>query len=720
MAGIEQLRFWGRYPTPVILQTQAAECALACLAMVAGHHGYDVDLASLRQRYSVSLKGATLLQLIRMAEPLNLASRPLRLELDHLSKLQLPAILHWNFNHFVVLVSVNDNTAIIHDPARGRISLPLSEVSKHFTGVALELSPTQEFKPHSERQRLNIFALWSNSRGLAKSLFQVFVLALVLELFAILSPLLMQLTVDQVIVSADTDLLSALAIGFLLLMLIQSSVGALRAWALMHLGVTLNLQLAKNVVRHLLRLPLDYFEKRHLGDISSRVGSLDTIQRTLTNSFIAAILDGLVLIGTLIMMILYAPGLTGISILALTAYGALRAGLFWPLRNANEEQLVRAAKLQSNFLETVRGIQTVKLFNRESQRHSLWSNLLVDRFNADIRTQRLGITFQSLNQLIFGFENVLIIWLGAKAVLNGGFSVGMLYAYVAYKTQFGQRAAGLIDKWIDLKMLGLHADRLADILLTETDKLAQTHSKTPIDEIAPSIQVRDLSFTFATSEPAVFQHVSFDVAPGETVAIVGPSGCGKTTLLKVVLGLLEPATGEVSLGGHNLHRSGGTEFREMIGTVMQDDQLFAGSIADNITFFDEIPDQERITACAQLAAIHDEIMAMPMTYNSLIGDMGTALSGGQKQRILLARALYRQPRILLLDEATSHLDAHRERLVNTGVRQLKLTTLIVAHRQETIRYADRVIMMTPEGTREISVAADSGHEAMQNLPQHKE
>lgn len=459
MSIVAQLRFSGRNEAPVILQTQAAECALACLAMVANHHGYDIDLASLRQRYSVSLKGATLLQLIRMAEPLGFASRPLRLDLEHLPKLQLPAILHWDFNHFVVLAEVKENFAIINDPARGRLKMPISEVSKHFTGVALELTPTQEFKPRSERRRLDIFSLWDRSKGLGKSLFQIFSLALVLELFAVLSPLLMQLTVDQVIVSADTDLLAALAMGFLFLIMIQSGVSALRAWALMHLGITLNLQLAKNVVRHLLRLPLEFFEKRHLGDISSRVGSLDTIQRTLTNSFVAAILDGLVLVGTLFMMLLYAPLLTVVSVLAVLAYGALRASLFWPLRNANEEQLVRAAKLQSNFLETVRGIQTVKLFNRESQRHSLWSNLLVDRFNADIRTQRLGITFQSINQLIFGVENVLIVWLGAKSVLSGNFSVGMLYAFIAYKSQFGQRTAALIDKWIDLKMLGLQIGR---------------------------------------------------------------------------------------------------------------------------------------------------------------------------------------------------------------------------------------------------------------------
>lgn len=689
----------------MILQSQAAECALACLAMVAGHYYYDTDLPSLRRRFDISIKGATLLQVMRLAESLGFASRPLRLDMHDLSRLQVPAILHWDLNHFVVLVRVDRTSAVIHDPSRGRIKLSLSEVSKHFTGVALELSPTQEFVPHTDRERLSIFSLWRASRGLSAALFQVLVLALVLELFAILSPLYMQLVVDQVIVSADRSLLTALAVGFLILMLIQTGVSALRAWALVHLGTTLNVQLAKNVFMHLLRLPLEYFEKRHLGDISSRMSSLDSIQRTLTNNFIAAILDGLVLVGTMGMMLLYAPGLAGVALAATLAYGLLRAGLFSPTRTSSEDQLIRAARLQSNFLESVRGIQTVKLFGRQGQRLSLWENLLVDRFNADIRTQRLGILSQGLNQFIFGVENVLIVWLGAKMVLGGGFSVGMLYAFIAYKMQFGQRAAGLIDKWVDLKMLGLHAARLADIVLTEPEKATQ---KYPIDTktFVPGVQIRDLSFSFSTTEAPIFEKITFDVAPGETVAIVGPSGCGKTTLLKIVLGLLTPVRGSVSVGDSKIHRSA-VDSRELIGTVMQDDQLFAGSLGENITFFDEAPNQEHLERCAGLAAIHDEIMSMPMAYNTLVGDMGSALSGGQKQRVLLARALYRQPRILLLDEATSHLDAQCERLVNSGIRHLKLTTLIVAHRQETIRFADRVVMLTPNGARELSIAHTS-------------
>ncbi|MGH7944232.1 MAG: peptidase domain-containing ABC transporter [Opitutaceae bacterium] len=686
----DQLHFFFRRKTPLVLQTEAAECGLACLAMVGSFHGYRIDLASLRQKHPISLKGTNFKHLMEIASRLQLKPRAVKLELEHLDKLALPAVLHWDMNHFVVLTEVRKKTLVVHDPARGRRVLSLAEVSNHFTGVALELRPTHDFERRTERQQVKLSQLVGRLPGAMAVVVQIFALGGALEVFAITSPFFMQLVVDHAIVAEDRDLLTVLGLGFLLLALIQVVVTALRAWVVMVLGTTLNLQLFSNLFRHLLRLPMDFFEKRHLGDVVSRFGSLEVIQRTLTTTFIEAIVDGLMAIVTLIMMLIYSWKLAAIVCLVALLYGLLRLILYQPLRQAQEEEIIRLAKQQSNFLETVRGVQSVKLFNHQLHRQTIYQNLLVDNFNAGIRVQRLNILFRALNGSLFGIENIAVVWLGALLVLDGGFSVGMLFAFIAYKQQFASRTMSFIEKGIEFRMLGLHTERVADIALTEPE----TEDTAGLCNVCParaSVEIRNLSFRYAESDPFVLKNVNLQIDEGEAVAIVGPSGCGKTTLLKVMLGLLPPTEGELLIGGVNVAHLGMKPYRDMISTVMQEDQLFAGSIAENICFFDPEPDQAWMMACAQLSAIHEDIMGMPMRYETLIGDMGTVLSGGQKQRVLLARALYKRPKILFLDEATSHLDVAREKRVNDAIRQLKLTRVIIAHRPETIAAADRVI-----------------------------
>jgi len=676
---------------PVVLQTETAECGLACLAMVASYHGLATDLPALRRRFSLSLKGATLSFLMQAAGQLELGSRPLRVELEELPLLRTPCILHWDLNHFVVLARADARRAVIHDPARGVRVLPMAEVSRHFTGVVLELAPTGGFERRDERRRVRLRELTGRVRGLKRSAAQVLVLALALQAFALASPFFMQWVVDGAVVSADRDLLSVLALGFLLLLAVQAAVAAARGWVVLYLSTSLNLQWLANVFSHLLRLPVAYFEKRHLGDVVSRFNSVTAIQRTLTSGFVEAVIDGVMALATLAMMALYSVWLTAIALAAMAVYGALRWAFYAPLKRAQEEHLVHAARQHSHFIETVRGVQSIKLFGRADERCARWLNLAVDAANRDATGQKLALAFRSANLLVFGAERIAVVWLGAMLVLDDAFTVGMLFAFVSYKEQFSARISGLIDKAIELKMLGVQAERLADIVLAEPEPPA------PVAPLAPgadaSIEVRDLSFRYADSEPLVLQGCSLRIGCGESVAIVGPSGGGKTTLLKLMLGLLAPTDGSVRVGGVDIHKLGVDTYRRMVGTVMQDDQLFAGSIAENIAFFDPAPDHARIEHAARLAAIHDEIVAMPMQYNTLVGDMGAALSGGQRQRILLARALYKQPRILFLDEATSALDIGREKAVNDAIRALKLTRVLIAHRPETIASADRVIVL---------------------------
>ncbi|MBB4846044.1 ATP-binding cassette subfamily B protein RaxB [Paucibacter oligotrophus] len=686
-----RLSWRGGKRLPVVLQTEGAECGLACLAMIASAQGKHCDLRQLRGRFSLSLKGATMADLVRMAADLGLSSRALRAEPEHLARLHLPCILHWDFNHFVVLAEVNGEEAVIHDPAHGRRSLRLAELSRHFTGIALELRPAADFQPQAKPAPLRWRQLLGRINGLRRSLAIILGLALTLELLALLSPFLLQWVVDGVLVSADRDLLVTLGLGFGLLVLLQVGVGALRSWAVLFLSATLNVQWLSQVFSHLLRLPLAWFEKRQLGDIWSRFGSVQTIQRALSTQFAEAVLDGAMVLLTLAMMWVYSPRLSAVALLAVGSYGLLRWSFFKPLRAASEEALIHEARQNSHFLESLRGAQAIKLFNAQAERSASYSNLVVEQMNAAIHIRRLDLWMGVGNKLLFGLERVAIVWLGALLVLDRQLSVGMLFAFLAYKEQFTLRLAGLIDKTVELSMLRLQGERLADIVLTPPEASEQALLALPAADTA--LELRQVSFRYADGEPLVVADCSLRIEPGESVAIIGPSGCGKTSLLKLMLGIHAPQSGEILLGDQPLQKIGTAAWRQRIGTVMQDDQLFAGSIADNISFFDPDADSEWVQQCARLACVFDDIAAMPMGFQSLIGDMGHSLSGGQRQRLLLARALYKKPQFLFLDEATSALDVDKERQVNASLRQLNLTRIVIAHRPETIAAAQRVIAL---------------------------
>lgn len=688
---LEGIQFGFGRKLRLILQTEAAECGLASLAMVAGYHGYITDLPSLRARYAVSLKGATLAQLMKIAEALGFQTRPLRLGLEDLDKLETPCILHWDLQHFVVLQRVRRGSIDILDPAHGSRTLNHDEAGRSFTGIALEMAPGLSFKPRKERQQLRLGALLAKARGLRRSLVQVFALAAALEAFGLVLPFFSQWVIDDVLVSGDSDLLAVLIVGLVLVGSFQVAAGWVRARVLLHLTTTLNLQWTGSSFAHLLRLPMAWYEKRHLGDIVSRFGSIGALQQALTGGMVGVVVDGIMATITLIVMLFYSPLLAAVASSVVLLYSLIRVLRYGTLRSASGEQIVRSAKQQSHFMESVRGIQVLKLFNREEDRQRRYMNLAVASTNAGLAVQRQMMFFSSLNAMLMVLENAAVLYLGARLVLGGQLSVGMLIAFLGYRTQFVSRASALVDQLLSFKMLGLQTERLADIVLAEPESLRNAALHRSQEGVAASIELCNVSFRYAPDDPWVLKDVSLKIEPGESVAIAGPSGCGKTTLLKVMLGQLEPQEGSVSVGGVPLRQLGLWHYREQIGVVMQDDRLFAGSIAENISLFDVQPDHARIEQVARLASVHDEIARMPMGYSTLVGDMGSALSGGQRQRVVLARALYKRPRILLLDEATSHLDTTTESLVNSAVQQLDITRIVIAHRPQTLEAMGRVI-----------------------------
>jgi ATP-binding cassette subfamily B protein RaxB len=673
-------------------QAQAAECGLACLAMVADHFGHRTDLAELRQRFGLSARGASLSRLIAIAGAIGLQPRALRLEPDDLARLRLPCVLHWDLNHFVVLAAVRRGRARVFDPGGHDDWVDAAEVGRRFTGVALELQPGAEFVPCPPPPAIGWRQLAGRVHGLLPVLGSVLVLSLALQLFVLLAPFYLQWTIDHALLSADADLLALLALAFAGLLALQVATSALRGWTLLHLTARLGSQWAGNVFAHLMRLPVAFFERRQLADVVSRMGSVQALQRGLTTGAVEAVVDGLTAAATLAMMLAYAPGLAALSVAVLAAYlGARLAGLP-ALRRATERQLAATASQHGHLLESLRGMASLKVAGLESARTAAQANLRGDTVNAELRVGRFGLGWSTAGQALFGGERVLAIWLAARGVLDGALTVGMLVAYLAYRDQFAARVGGLVDRILEFRMLRRNAERPPAIVLASPEA----------EVAAPALHGRDgeiglvvdgFGFRHADGEPWVLRGCGFRIAPGECVAIAGVSGSGKTTLVKLLLGLAAPTEGEVRIDGVPLPRHGLRAHRSQVGAVMQDDLLFAGTLADNIALGDAEPDPAAIEAAARLAAVHDDIAAMPMGYQTLVGDMGSSLSGGQKQRVLLARALYRQPRLLILDEATSHLDLARERAVNAAVRALDITRIVVAHRPETIASADRVLVL---------------------------
>lgn len=687
----KKLKFWQSNRLPLLIQSEATECGLACLAMIASFHGYQTDLLAMRQKFKVSMEGTTLLDIMQFAEKLSLTSRPLRIELEHLPRLQTPCILHWDLNHFVVLKSANKKSIVIHDPASGEKHLSIADASGHFTGVALEITPTKAFTTKEATPALKFSDFWHKIIGLKRSLVLIFTLSLLLQILTLAGPYYIQLVIDDVVLTKDTALLNVLAIGFSLVLMFEIVTNGLRGFSLLHFGNMMNIQLGANLFHHLVRLPLEFFEKRHMGDIVSRFGSLQQVKELLTTGVIETLIDGLMALITLLMIFLYSPLLSVVVLTAVCLYALMRVLMYRPFRTIREQEIIARAEENSNFMETVRGIQTIKLFGSEAKREGQWQNRYANAINQGIRIGHFQITYTGINRLLFGLENIVVIYLAALLVLEGGFSTGMLFAFMAYKRQFMDKTANLIEKFIEFKMLGLHFNRLADIALTEKELLQPDSSKkTPI---SGKITIKNLSFKYSDASPDIIHKLNMEIHSGESIAITGPSGCGKSTLLKLMLGLNKPNQGEILIDDMPLEQLGHRQYRQQVAAVMQNDELLSGSVADNIAFFDSPIDMLLVVHCAKLAAIHDDIKKMPMAYDSLIGDMGSSLSGGQKQRLILARALYRKPQILFMDEATSHLDTRLEGDINQAIKQLDITRVIIAHRKETIASADREIQL---------------------------
>ena len=746
---IEQLNKKAR--VPVVLQSEAAECGLACLNMIAQFYGDKRDLTVLRQQLCVSLRGATLKDVMHIATSMGFQTRALKIEMDDLSSLTYPAILHWNMNHFVVLTGVKSNKVWINDPAVGLRKLSLAEASRSITGIALEVKPSDDFTPEKNSPRLRLASFFSKAIGFKRNLATMLALSVVLQIFALASPYYMQTVIDDVLTHNNDALLKALAIGFSFLLFIEVFTGIVRKLLVLSVSTRVQLQLSASVFKHLLSLPLDYFAKRHIGDIVSRFGSLAHIREFLTTGVVTAVLDGVMAIITLVVMAMYSIKLSATVLVVMALYLAIRLCLLPVMKRLTTEKIALSASEQSHFMESVRAILPIRVYQQGAVRHSDWQNKLVASLNKDILLGKINIGSASANQVLFGVENLIVVYIGATLVMDNELTIGMLLAFIAYKTRFVGAIDGIVGKLIELKMLNVHFARLSDILFTPstTPQLTfdqnQRLSLSTNERSLNAMTAEHIGYRYSENSEWVFRNLNIAVKAGEIIAIVGDSGSGKSTLLKCLMGLYPLCEGKLKhfhaaasktseslLSQQNSSQpysseassseacspqchSTGERAPIKVASVLQEDTCLSGTIADNISCFEDNPSIEKIVRAAQLACLHDEIAAMPMQYFTLIGDMGSSLSGGQKQRLLLARALYQNPDILFLDEASSHLDIENEAKINAHLKSLNITRIIVAHRPQSIAIADRVLCLRNGQLHSYSPSEVPGNQ-MQDLP----
>ncbi|MEJ6790924.1 peptidase domain-containing ABC transporter [Brevundimonas sp. BR2-1] len=674
---------------PMIMAAEAAECGLACVTMVSGYHGRHETLASMRQKFAISLSGARLKDLMAFADAIGLASRALRIEIAEISELTCPAILHWDMNHFVVLRSAGKRGIVIHDPAGGVKRLAWEEVSRRFSGVALELAPSPAFETRKRPPPIPLAAVLPPLSGLKRSAVFVITLSVALQITTLAAPLQLQLVVDQAIGTGDIAVLPVIALSFLCVIILGVLAEGLRNWTLQIVGATFSYQLVGRLVRHLLRLPASFFEKRHIGDLLSRISSVQAIQDFLTRGLVSVVLDGAMGLVAGVVLFVYSPAMAAVAVFAALVNLALSWLFYVPIRRETEARLQAGASEQSYLMESIRSVALIKVMGAEAQRESSWRNLFASSLAKAQRLAQFQTWATALQTLVNGVQYVAILYLGASMVLSGdGFSVGMLMAFLAFRQIFTDRLNSLLATFVQIKMLGLHLHRLGDVLQTPVEWDGEEGA--PFADEAPEIAFRDVSFRYGSTDPVVLQDVNLTIAAGDFVAIIGATGSGKTTLLKLLLGLQPPTAGEILLNGRPSGPGAWRRFRSDVGFVGQDDHPMVGTIAENIAFFDPHLDMERVIRAAREVRLHDEVMAKPMQYRSLLAEGGANISGGQRQRLLLARALYREPKVLVLDEGTANLDMETEVEISNLVAAMKLTRIVVAHRPALVSRATTI------------------------------
>lgn len=676
----------GRRRLPEIRQATTTECGLACLAMIACWYGAPTDLVELRRKYRNSLQGQSLNTLVQISRQMGLRSRAVRCSVSELGKLQLPCVLHWRFDHFVVLESIGTGKLTVNDPARGRIDVPATEFSQSFTGVAVEMLPGAGLRKSVPPVRLRLFDLISSEFWAGRQLVGGILLALICECLVLVTPFYLQTVIDDVVVSGDTMFLDALALAFMVLLVFQVVATAMRSLTFQRLGFVTTFDIASKVLDRLLSLPIAWFRSRDIGDVQHRFQAISRVQAFVVDSAPRLFIDTLFFVLLALLLMMYHPQLATLNLAAVALIAVWRFVVFpYRLRVAGDIATAEAA-MQTHFLESLRGIASIKLMNGAALRSAEWCNRLSDTVNARIRAGNFHILDAGIRQGILNSARIATVYLFARQILDEQLTVGMLAAFVAYLGMLFVRCNAIIDAVFEYRLLRVPLGRLAEIVFSETE--AADDGAVVLQ--CGRVELREVVFCYGAGDAPVITGCDGIIDKGQFVAIAGASGSGKSTLLQLIAGCELPSTGQVLHDGVSTTGCAPATLRSQIACVMHDDCLVKGSVADNIALFDDCGSIDSISAAARLAQVHEEIMALPMRYQTRIGETGAALSKGQVQRVLLARAYYRRPSVLLLDEATSGLDAATEKRVITALQDLAITRIVVTHSEQMLSAVDEV------------------------------
>ena len=685
-------RLFARKSMPLFLQMESSECGLACLAMVAGHFGQGLRMEDLRAKFDVSVRGTSLADLATMADQIGLNARCVELTADELGQLRLPAVLHWEGNHWVVLKKISPKGLQLNDPAQGERWVGWNEAKVRFSGFAADFVPRAKLERTPPQPKLQFMTLLQSFPGLGSAVLQLMGMSIVLEIIALLTPYYTQMVMDHVLVNGDLDLLNLLALGTAFLLVFQTLFTALRGWAGVVLSQSVGYQLYAHVIRHMFRLPITFFVRRQVGDLVSRFDSLGQMAHSLTRTSIEVTLDALISVGTVVMMFLYSPTLAWIGLSTFTLMLLVKVVVFSSSRRVVSERTFLNARCQSHLIESLRGMHAIKMGQAELLRSQQWTNQTRQVMDKDLATERINLGSTLAVTVTTGIAQIAVVYFAAQMILANQLTVGMLFAFMAYQGNFAGRASAFADRVLWLRTMSVHFGRVSDIVFAVPEPTPPTLANED-RPFASSARAEGLGYRYSAADPLVFGKLSIEVLPGEMVVLVGPSGCGKTTLLCVLGGIFLPAEGSLSYDGEPVKPESATTLRRRVAFVFQNDELFEGSIEENIAFFAPQPDRERIKRCAELACIAADIAVFPQGYRTRLAEQGAGLSGGQRQRILIARALYLKPSLLVLDEATSHLDVATERQVLHNLRGIGITIVMSAHRPDAIALADRVFSM---------------------------
>ncbi len=566
--------------------------------------------------------------------------------------------------------------------------MSLERLNEHYTGVALELSPREDFEPEQIGERLKITSLLGRVPGVGQAITRIVALSVLVQVFALIAPVFVQVVIDRAIPTLNVGFLVTLAVSFLGAFVLAAMTSALRSWSSLFLSQSLSFASMGRLVNHLLRLPPHYFERRSVGDVLSRVQSTVPLQALLAEGLPTIVLDGFLAVTMLAVLFVYDP-LIGLVVALGGAFSLIATTMIAKImRVRQDENVVATAREQTHLIETIRAASAVKLFGVEAQRENTWKNRFAHAISTRTSLEQLRILLRFILEASSSLITVLIVAFAATRVMGGQMSIGAMTAVLAYRLTFDGRLTALTTELTRFVLMETHAQRLGDIVQSDPENLNEDELSFALPEVEGAIEFSKVAFRYSETDPLILDDVTFEIPQGAFAVFTGRSGGGKTTLIKLLLAIEQPTAGEIAIDAIPLMHRSIRDWRANVGVVMQNDQLFSGSIAENISFFDPEMDFAAIEEAARMADIHEDIMNKPMGYRSLIGDMGSTLSGGQYQRVLLARALYRKPKVLILDEGTANLDRETEARIADVVQSLDITRIAIAHRPALIERAD--------------------------------